>query len=183
MSEIPKLPIEITFGNLFENLKVIGQLKVNEKLIIVGQALHMQPIGLFSSLQRKISGDCRNQSIELVKIEINTALFLLQHVMDSKYLEAKPNFDSKVSESEILHFTTRREETMKEMKLMMGVLNSCVAGLANLIQTYETDKIVCDTINGICEKVQTSLFDYARMITNSFGNIQIDDNTDIKQFL
>lgn len=111
-------------------LKLIGRLRVNDKICI--RHMSIQQNGLFTSLLRRVTGECRQATLEFVERTVRSALELLRTYGPSRQNSA-----------------TYLEEDLRK----------CLDGLNNLHRTYHDDTQVSVTTEMLCQQIESALVD------------------------
>ena len=160
------------FDYILCNVRILGQLKPDDKLYDIDGVLHIQEPSLFSGLSRMVGNHNRARSIDVIDRDTNFAIELLNLLMESKYV----NHDligGRINQSKIMLFGIKRESRLAEIEVLIGILSNAKTGLFHLLTTYKGDIDIGTKITGICDRIDCNLVLCVQSIIINHGNIQI----------
>lgn len=144
----------ITYMNHSEissRIKFIGQIQKGEKINI--KTMTLQPPGILTSLNRTLfNQDNRNNTKKFLEVTIANSIEIINNFINSQ------------------------DNTNKQFaQNMLFDLNSCIEGLENLKETYNTDIKMCCDLDTLIEKIKLELAKYEEQFKTS--KILIKDDT------
>lgn len=130
--EYPKL----NFEEIEVNLRFIGDLKEDEKLMINDKLIQVDQRTL-QSVRRWLSGDSRKATIDYIDHVINETKELTNAIVEN------------------IKNSMEREKNLEKLLKVQGLLTTAQGGLDKLLVTYGDDKMNKSRISMIKEKIRT----------------------------
>ena len=141
---------KFTYEEVSINLKVIGQVKEDEKLYIYNDTLHIDN-RYFQTIRRLISGDGRDSTIDFICELLKSANLYFLTLLDS----LRMNLDPKPINHDLNNLKTD--------------LNFCLYGLEKLKITYRDDHVFRSTIDGMIDKIRVITENNMNRQTNNYN--------------
>lgn len=151
--------IKLSVQDIQINLRLLGDLKEDEKLMISENRFLMIDNRALKSIIRWLSEDSRIRTINFIDHLIELTKRYCESVV--KLIED--------SDQENDHYKTQHRENFEELLRFQGLLNSSITGLNRLAITYGNDKLSRAKLETIVAKIRTFCdMDLKKVIENGF---------------
>jgi hypothetical protein len=161
-----KSQIKINVENVITNLKIISNLKPNDKLTIKNSLLSIDTPYYSQGMYRWWNQDSRtNTMIELEKI-INDTFSIIDDIYSAELHEKTggKNLESKYYKNSLPQ-TYFQNENSQQLQTFSSELTNTIKGLQNLKLTYRKDISICSKIDVMIEKINIRIKKINQLLT------------------
>ena len=180
-----------TFEVIIRNLKILGNIKPNDKLIKKGDTIKIDTPYLYQGLSRYWNGNSRKESVgnieHLIEVSFNMIDLIYSNEIEKRTGGLEDYYNSNRGQ---VYFET---ENAQKLTIFSTELKNVLKGLNNLKQTYNSDISICSRIDVVIEKInlrikkiqelfQINLSQSPSIVALQNNNIHVEDIQDNFQF-
>ena len=140
-----------TFEVIIRNLKILGNIKPNDKLIKKGDTIKIDTPYLYQGLSRYWNGNSRKESVgnieHLIEASFNMIDLIYSNEIEKRTGGLEDYYNSNRGQ---VYFET---ENAQKLTIFSTELKNVLKGLNNLKQTYNSDISICSRIDVVIEKI------------------------------
>ena len=140
-----------TFEVIIRNLKILGNIKPNDKLIKKGDTIKIDTPYLYQGLSRYWNGNSRKESVgnieHLIEASFNMIDLIYSNEIEKRTGGLEDYYNSNRGQ---VYFET---ENAQKLTIFSTELQNVLKGLNNLKQTYNSDISICSRIDVVIEKI------------------------------
>lgn len=142
---------EYNFELMIRNLKILGNVKPNDKLVKHGDTIKLDSPYMYQGISRYWHGDSRKDSLNHIEQLIESSFAMIDLIYGSEIEIRTGGLDNYYSSNKgQKYFET---ENAQKLTIFSTELINVIKGLTNLKQTYHSDISICSRIDVVIEKI------------------------------
>ena len=139
-----------SFELIIRNLKILTNIKPNDKLIKHGDTIKIDAPYLYQGLSRYWNGDSRKSSLEHIENLIEESFTMIDLIYGDEIERRTGGMNNYYNQSSQQYFET---ENSQKLSIFSTELQNVLKGLNHLKQTYHSDISICSRIDVVIEKI------------------------------
>ena len=140
-----------TFEVIIRNLKILGNIKPNDKLIKKGDTIKIDTPYLYQGLSRYWNGNSRKESVGNIEHLIEASFNMIDLIYSNEIEKRTGGLENYYNGNRgQVYFET---ENAQKLTIFSTELQNVLKGLNNLKQTYNSDISICSRIDVVIEKI------------------------------
>jgi hypothetical protein len=178
-----------SFELIIRNLKILGSIKSNDKLVKHGDTIKIDSPYIYQGLSRYWYGDSRKQSLDHIEKLINQSFNKIDVIYGSE-IESRTGGLNNNYYKNMKGQNYFETENAQKLTIFSNELNNVIKGLNSLKQTYQMDISICSRIDVVIEKINLRIQKIQELFQINIGNsvgiaeqtIDLEDIPDQFQF-
>ena len=163
------------FELIVRNLKIISNIKPNDKLVKHGDTIKIDTPYIYQGISRYWNGDSRKDSLSHIEeLVINT--FTQIDLIYGNEIEQRTGGLSGTNNYYSQGQSYFETENTQKLQIFSNELKNVISGLSNLKQTYNTDISICSRIEVVIEKINLRIKKIQELFHINISNNQSNTN-------
>jgi len=166
-----------TFELIIRNLKILANIKPNDKLVKHGDTIKIDRPYLYQGMSRYWNGDSRKSSLQHIENLIEESFTMIDLIYGDEIEKRTGGMNNYYNQSSRQYFET---ENSQKLNIFSTELQNVLKGLNHLKQTYHSDISICSRIDVVIEKINLRIKKIRELfqinVSNTSG-INIQNNT------